>query len=158
MSKDLLTMKINHVFLIGTYWACQCLFVFSHFNFGVTLLKDIWNCWMKSTWNFSSVFRNKKGIFFCHYHSNSFGLEFPSLCIHYSKQLFWICQHINMLIVLKEDRIFPPPQRLILFWFAINVKQISLQQSNTIIESHLTMTNDEISYSQHYNSFFLMII
>lgn len=120
MSKDLLIMQINHVVLIGTDWACRCLFVFPHINFRVTLLKDIWNCWMKSAWNFTSVFRNKKGISFLSL-SFQFLWSGVSLCIHDSEQLFYICQHIIMLILLKEYSVFSPPQRLNLCWFVISV-------------------------------------
>ena len=51
--------------------------------------------------------------------------------------------HYNM-ILLKKYSIFPSPQKLNLFCFAIKVKQISLHQGN-IIKSHLTARKDVVS-------------
>lgn len=51
--------------------------------------------------------------------------------------------HYNV-ILLKKYSFFPPPQSLSLFWFAINVKQIPLQQGN-IIKSHLITRKDVVS-------------
>lgn len=50
--------------------------------------------------------------------------------------------HYNV-ILLKKYSIFPPPQRLNLFWFVINIKQISLHQCN-IIKSHVNTRKDVV--------------
>lgn len=127
MNKDLLITQITHAFLMESDWAFRCLFVFPHFIFGVTLLKGIWNCWMKTTWNFSWVFRKKRSEYFLYVITVPNPLVW-SLLMHSLLRIvvFNLSAHYNI-ILLKKNSIPhrpPPPQRLSLFWFVININRV----------------------------------